>query len=212
MLKVSSNRFTSLEHENLSGVRAFRTTTEVFGVQRTVVVAYNDNLFVAQSQTLLREIAKHQLWLRQLQHQLRRRRDGKVRKGKPPTLHSTQKKVDAWLGARHMKDLFHVKITEQHGLPALSYRFNHHAWNRLQNTLLGKNLFTDSDDWTDAQIVRAYRSQHHVENGFRCMKDPEDSRYELWTCGTRLHAADARCEPGRCASVATRERGSNRFG
>ncbi len=58
--------------------------------------------------------------------------------------------------------LFHVKITEQHGLPALSYRFNHHAWNRLQNTLLGKNiLFTDNDDWTDAQIVRACRSQHH---------------------------------------------------
>ena len=34
----------------------------------------------------------------------------------------------------------------------------------LQKTLLGKNiLFTDNHDWTDAEIVRGYRSQHHVE-------------------------------------------------
>jgi len=39
--------------------------------------------------------------------------------------------------------------------------------------LLGKTiLFTDRADWTDEQIVRAYRSQSHVESAFRAMKDP----------------------------------------
>ena len=39
--------------------------------------------------------------------------------------------------------------------------------------MLGKNiLFTDNDDWTDAEIVHGYRSQHHVESAFRTMKDP----------------------------------------
>ena len=33
-------------------------------------------------------------------------------------------------------------------------------------------LFTDNDDWTDAEIVRAYRAQHHIEGAFRGMKDP----------------------------------------
>jgi transposase len=33
-------------------------------------------------------------------------------------------------------------------------------------------LFTDNDDWSDADIVRGYRAQHHVEAGFRWMKDP----------------------------------------
>ncbi|MCP4874774.1 MAG: hypothetical protein GY896_04765 [Gammaproteobacteria bacterium] len=38
---------------------------------------------------------------------------------------------------------------------------------------MGKTLlFTDNDDWSDAEIVRGYRAQHHVETGFRCMKDP----------------------------------------
>jgi transposase len=173
LLAVPGKRFRSLEKDGLPGVRAYRTTKEVFGVERTVLVTENENLFVAQSQTLLREIAKRQSHLRELQHQLRRHRQGKVRGGKPPTIEGTQKKVDGWLKARHMKDLFHVEIAAQEGLPVLNYRFNHGAWEQLQKTLLGKNiLFTDNDDWTDAQIVRGYRSQHHVETAFRSMKDP----------------------------------------
>jgi len=173
LLAVPPKHFTSLEQDGLSGVLAYRTTQEVFGVERTVVVTNNEKLFVAQSQTLLREIAKRQSRLRKLQHRLRRRREGKVRGGKPPTVQGTQKKVDGWLKARHMKDLFKVEITEEEGLPVLTYRFDHQVWERLQKTLLGKNiLFTDNDDWTDAEIVRAYRSQHHVETAFRSMKDP----------------------------------------
>jgi hypothetical protein len=72
-----------------------------------------------------------------------------------------------------MKDLFEVQITDDQGLPVLSYRFDHRAWERLQKTLLGKHLlFTDNDGWSDAEIVRAYRGQYQVENAYRCMKDP----------------------------------------
>ena len=41
----------------------------------------------------------------------------------------------------------------------------------MQVTLLGKTLlFTDNHDWSDAEIVRGYRAQHHVERAFRTMK------------------------------------------
>lgn len=173
LLNIPERRFHSLAGDGFPGVRAYRTTKKVFGVVRTVLVTYNDNLFVAQSRTLLREIAKRQQHLRELQLQLNRRRAGKVRGGKPPTVDGTKKKVDGWLKARHMKDLFAVEITERKELPTLTYRFDKRAWQRLQKTLLGKNiLFTDNDDWTDAEIVHGYRSQHHVETAFRSMKDP----------------------------------------
>jgi hypothetical protein len=81
------------------------------------LVTYNENLFVAQSRTLLREIAKRQQLLRQLQHQLRRHREGQVRGPKPPTLQGTSNKVQGWLKARHMKELFQVEITESEGSP-----------------------------------------------------------------------------------------------
>lgn len=173
LLAIPLGRLRSLAAAGLPQVRSYRTRQKVFGRERTVLVTYNENLFVAQSQTLLREIAKRQGWLRELQHSLRRHREGRVRGGRPPTVEGTKKKVDGWLKARHMRELFRVTIRTQRGLPTLSYRFDRRAWESLQRTLLGKTLlFTDNDDWSDAEIVRGYRSQHHVESAFRAMKDP----------------------------------------
>lgn len=173
LLAIAKARFHCLDEQGLPGVCAYRTTKEVFGAERTVLVTYNENLFVAQSQTLLREIAKRQRHLREQQQQLQRWHRGEIRRGKPPSVDGVKKKVQGWLKARHMKELFQVTIEERDGLPCLTYRFDSRAWARLQKTLLGKTLlFTDNDDWSDAQIVRGYRAQHHVETGFRCMKDP----------------------------------------
>ncbi|MGH7255669.1 MAG: IS1634 family transposase, partial [Nitrospirales bacterium] len=173
LLRIRRRRFRSLEEEGLPGVSVFRTDQEVFGTRRTVLVVYNEALFVAQSRTLLREIAKRQQKLNDLSRQLERWQRGEVRGGNPPRLDSTRKKLAGWLQLRHMKELFEVHLIEKNRLPVLRYRFLQPAWKQLQSTLLGKNLlFTDQDDWTDAQIVAGYRSQSQIEDAFRTMKDP----------------------------------------
>jgi len=172
LLAIPAKMFRPLDEQGLAGVRVYRCQKEVFKAKRTVLITYNENLFVAQSRTLLREIAKRQHLLRQLQHQLRRHREGKVRGGSLPTPQGVASKVQGWLKARHMKELFEVQIAESKGLPNLTYRFNNRAWEDLQRTLLGKTiLFTDNDQWTDVEIIRGYRSQHHVETAFRHMKN-----------------------------------------
>ena len=154
----------------LPGVRALRSRKKVFGVERTVLVVFNENLFIAQSQTLLREIAKRQQRLRELVANLQSWRE-RPPKGSRPTVQATRKKVDGWLKAQHMRKLFEVEVAERDGLPEVSYRFNEEAWDRLQRTTLGTTiLFTDNDGWADAEIIRAYRAQHHIENAFRNMK------------------------------------------
>jgi len=174
LLAIPDSRFHSLAPDGLPSVRAYRTSQKVFDVERTVLVTYNENLYITQSRTLLREIAKRQEKLQTLQQQLFRRQRGSVRGGKPPTTAGVRKQIDTLLAARHMKDLFRIEISEKQGLPTLSYRFDQSAWGRLQRTLLGKTiLFTDNADWSDAEIVRGYRSQYHVEGAFRQMKDPD---------------------------------------
>lgn len=161
--------------DDLPGVEAYRCSKEVFGAERTVVVTCNENLFVTQCQTLLREIGKRRKLLRQEQLRLRKWRSGKIRNnGKRPTVASVEKKVGRWLSARHMKDLLNVDVVEaDDGLPALTYRLDQRAWKKLQSTLLGKTiLFTDNGDWSNAEIVQAYRGQHAVEEAFRTLKDP----------------------------------------
>lgn len=173
LLEIAADQFTSLASDGLPGVRAHRISKKVFGSQRTVVVTYNENLFVAQSKTLLREIAKRQRGLGEITARLGRWRRGEVRGGRPPSLEGTRRAVDKVLKGRHMKDLFEVELTLSDELPDLLYRFRQDAWEQLQRTLLGKTLlFTDNHDWSNAQIVRAYRAQSHIEDGFRTMKDP----------------------------------------
>jgi hypothetical protein len=104
----------------LPGVSPHRTQKEAFGKTRTVVVASNERLFVAQCRTLLREVAKRQRLLAELQASLQRRPSGQVNGGKPPTAEGTRKKVQGWLAAKDRKDLFEVEVTAEDGLPVLS--------------------------------------------------------------------------------------------
>lgn len=172
LLAVPRSQMRRLDKNALPSVWAFRTRKKVFGVERTVLCTFNRPLFIAQTKTLRREIRKRSRQLDQRERALERSRTKP--RGKPPTVIGTKKRVEAILTGRHMKQLFHAEVSSgPDKLPILSWRFDDKAWEKLQQTLLGKTiLFTDRDGWTDEQIVLAYRSQSHVEAAFRCMKDP----------------------------------------
>lgn len=174
LLAIPRSRFRSLAGHGFEGVRVYRTRYEVFGHDYTVVVAHNENLFVAQAKSLLRQIGRRQQWLGELATQLERWRRGEVRGGKAPTVEGVRKKIQAWLKAQHLKELFEVDVRPyQKHLPVLRYSFRQKAWEELQTRLLGKTiLFTDNHDWSNAEIVSAYRSQYYIEDAFRGMKDP----------------------------------------
>jgi len=129
---------------------------------------------VAQSKTLIREISKRQRQLGRIASETETPAGGEVKGGKPPGLAGTTKQVEKLLAGHEMKGLFEVKIEVEKGLPTMSFRFRDEAWQQLQATRLGKTiLFSDREKWTDAEIVKGYRSQHHVEDAFRDLKNTE---------------------------------------
>ena len=72
-----------------------------------------------------------------------------------------------------MKRLIKTEVTENSdGIPRLSYDMDGKALQELSETCLGKNiLITNRDDWDDASIICAYRSQYMIEAVFKEMKD-----------------------------------------
>lgn len=169
LLRIPRSRFHTLQGEDLSGVLAWRTRKHVLGAERTVLVTHNPELFLTQGATILRELRKRTRKLRELQIHLAH----PSTRGKPITVESVHKQVQAILSGRHMKDLVVVDVSTKKGTPHLSYRVDQTAWNRLHRTLLGKNiLFTDQESWSDEAIVRAYRGQYHIEEAFKRMKNP----------------------------------------
>ena len=92
--------------------------------------------------------------------------------GRHPTKVSITKQATAAVSGQFLKDLIRFEVTED-PIPWLTFETNAAALSRLIRTQLGKTiLFTDNDDWTDEEIILAYRSQHHVEDAFRQMKHP----------------------------------------
>ncbi len=142
-------------------------------MNRTVLVTFNQQLFNAQQKTLTREINQRKRKLEKLQDKLQRTRPED--RGSKPTVAGVESKVKEILHGRHMKDLFSSQVIKtREGLPRLRFQFREAEYRKLKSTFMGKTiLFTDHGrDWTDEQIVLAYRAQHHVEADFRRLKDP----------------------------------------
>ena len=172
LLQIPRRAMRRLDRTQLPAVWSHRTRKVVFGVERTILCTWNQELFQAQTRTLSREIGKRKRKLKKLKLALQRRR--KQDKGKKPTLEGVQNRVKEILRGRHMADLFTVRVWKTtQGLPHLGFRFRQGTYRQLGSTLLGKTiLFSDRSDWSDEQIVLAYRAQHHVEADFRRLKNP----------------------------------------
>jgi len=172
LLQIPLRHFTALAGERFAGCLAYRTRQAVFDQERTVVVTYNEHLLEGQLQGINASLQKARRKLEELQTALRRRQQGKVRLGKPPTLQSVTHRVEQILSGQFLKSLLRCQ-TEDGPVPTLTYRTNTTAFSRLIHTHLGKTiLFTDNEDWTTEEIVSGYRAQHHIESAFRDMKNP----------------------------------------
>jgi len=131
-------------------------------------------------------IRKCKAQLRELTKKLQRWATGKIRKGKKPTLDGIKKKVKTILKREYMNEVIKTTIWTKDGFVQIKYRVDQEAISRLTRTVLGKTiLFTDNHEWTDEQIVAAYRAQYKIEHAFREMKNPH-----ILGWNPRLHWTD----------------------
>ena len=172
LLDVPKSNYVPLDGE-FHGASAYRATKHVYGKEFTAVVTSNPVLFNAQMVGILANIAACEKALIKLQERLTRRKEGIVTKGKKPTVESVGKNVKTILSAEYMYDIFDCAVTgEPEHTPELTFSRNDERLAALQERVLGKTvLFTDRKEWSNEQIVSAYRSQYHVEEAFKQMKD-----------------------------------------
>jgi transposase len=194
LLQVPRHRFQPVGRPGrLDGVEAYRTRKRVFGQEYTVLVTFNEKLLEGQLQGLSANLVKARHKLQTLQKQLQRRREGKVQGGKSPTEASLKKQVQQILSAQWVASLLKVQLRAVSSGWQLLYHTDTTALACLTRTQLGKTLlFTDNDSWTDEQIVLAYRSQYHIEDAFKQMKNPHflgwSPMYHWTDSKIRVHA------------------------
>lgn len=172
LISNSDKRFISLSNPRLEQVKAFRTSKKIYGKDMTVVVTFNNNLYTSQIKSINNEINKCLGKLSKLSMKLADRSDGKITKGKKPTVESVKKQVSSILSGQHMKKLIGTEVTEYKDVPVLSYDLKGETYATLADTYLGKNIIiTDNHNWSTDEIILTYRSQYVIEDVFKQMKD-----------------------------------------
>jgi transposase len=182
LLAVPASRFRALE--GIEATTAYRTQIEVYGKTRTVIVSRSERFAHKQARSFAQTLTKARRELQALQGIVQRGRHRMDERALTERIAQILKRrwlaevltVDADLGARRM-----------------SFRTNHAALQRVRRREFGKRIiFTDRHDWTDEQIVSAYRAQPEAEGAFRQMKDPEFAAFSPthhWTDQKlRVHA------------------------
>ena len=173
LLTVPRKQFRTLTQPGLEGVEVYRAQKKVFGQLRTIVVTYNQNLHDGQLQGLTAHLGKARQKLQDLQAQLQRRRDGKVKGGKAPTLDSVTKQIHTICSAQFVEKILKAEVQKVGTGMGLTFRTDAATLDQICRVQFGKTiLFTDNADWTEEQIVLAYRSQYHIEDAFKQMKNP----------------------------------------
>ena len=174
LLDVPDSEYTELN--GIKGARSFRRKMEVFDREMTVVTVFNQHLYDGQMQGVRLNIEKTLKQLSELQARLYARHTGEIKKGKKPTVASIDKQVNKILSTEFMKEIFTYSICAENpgATPLLSFSLDKIAFLHLQSTVLGKTVhFTNRHEWTNEEIVTAYRSAWKIEHAFRQMKDTD---------------------------------------
>ncbi len=175
LAKVSNQdaRWQSATQPGLEGTKSWRTQQVVYGKERTLVMTYNQNLYDSQWATVQNDLAQALSQLAMVQRNLRDRAEGLIKGGSPPTVESVERKSEQILHRQHLRQLVQTTVTlDSSALPQLSYQAGSAAQQQLKDTYLGKTLLiTSHQEWSDTQVIRAYRSQFVIEEIFHEMKD-----------------------------------------
>jgi len=168
----SDDRFTACQSPELAGFKAFEVKKEVYGKQRRVVVAHNQELFDCQWKTVNNDIERALGALGELKQRLDDRAHGLIKGGRAPTEDSVRRQCDRIRSRQYLKQLLDVRITARRKAPRLEYDADTDALAQLADTYLGKKLIVSNDTArTTEELILGYHSQYVIEHVFKDMKD-----------------------------------------
>ncbi|MDR2339986.1 MAG: IS1634 family transposase [Deltaproteobacteria bacterium] len=171
ILTINRKSYTPLEGDTFGGISVVRLQHYIYGRNLTILITDDPKLRKSQLIGVRKNVAKCQKSLEDLQYRLIQRNKGIIVKGKKPTLDSVIQNVQKILSSDYMKQIVDYDIEILNGNIGLTFSINKIKYKKIQQKYLGKTiLFTNRDNWSNEQIVAAYRSQFHVESAFKQIK------------------------------------------
>jgi transposase len=169
LLEIPVDRYRPLAGDRLGGIPVLRLTRTIWGKERTVLLFVSEQLRSGQIRGLAQHMGKRIGELEEWREQLEKPRSG------PRSVETANKRIEDMLSGQHLAKVLKVEYDPARtGSDRLRYWIDEAAQAELESEVFGKRiLITDRGDWTDEEILLAYRGQSHVEDAFRQLKDDE---------------------------------------
>ena len=195
LLKVPASNYQLVT--GFDGLTAYESAKTIYGQPQRVVMTHSPTLHAAQSHGFDQTLTKAAGQLDELAATLARGRTRSTRE-------QLTARIDRITHNTWVTEVLAVTLT---GNSPKEFRLTHQikktARTVLEKRVFGKRiLITNQDDWATAEIITAYRSQSHVEDSFRQLKDPhivsfspmhhwtdDHIRVHTFTCVLALQAA-----------------------
>jgi transposase len=172
LLQVPLRKFASFAQPRLKGTRAYRTTKEIWGQPRTIVITRSENLLAGQIAGIKTALRKKRAELKQLRQKLLQSQRPKA-KGQGYSRESLNKRLETITSGQYTAEILKTKILETGSRLDFTFWIDPLAFENLKRTRLGKRILcSDNHDWTTEGIILGSRAQSCIENAFKQMKDP----------------------------------------
>ena len=169
LMKIPVEDYQPLSGSRLGEIPVLRLTRKIWDKERTLVLFISEQLRSGQIRGLQQHLNKRIKKLEEWKEQLAKPGSG------PRSVESAKKQTDAMLSGQHLKKVLKVEYDpDRHGSDRVRYWIDEDARAHLEKEEFGKRiLVTDRSDWSDEEILLAYRGQSDVEDAFRQLKDDE---------------------------------------
>ncbi len=164
LLKIPKKRLATVP--GYPGITAFESAKTVYGHPQRILLTHSKTLHQAQARGFDQTLGKAAAKLEELADTLARGKSRRTRQGLETHLKTITH--NTWV-----TEVLETNLTGENPSDfRLTFAVNTAARKKLENRVFGKRiLITNQQDWTPAEIVAAYRSQSHVEDSFRQLKD-----------------------------------------
>lgn len=167
LMAIPLSQYEAVNDPRWPGLRAYRTSADALGEERTVVITFSETFYTQQLNGWVNQLAKAIQKLNTLSMELskdssRRSKDG---------INACIKDI---LHQQPMRDSVKFEIAEHGDKYSLSYRTDQQVFHEYTSNHGGKTIIaTDHHDWTTPDIIAAYHAQSEIEDVFRMMKGNE---------------------------------------
>lgn len=158
----------------MSGTKAATfSDVKIWNSKLKAVLVYTESFFFADLTDLTQTLQKCEQKLRDL-NQAYSKWEKKSHFKNRPTLQGAEKTARDIVNVRHVDEIINIDVVLKNNVPFINYDVDQNKLDRIVKHQLGRTLLVTSRiEWSESEIISAYRGLNRIESAFKHMKHRE---------------------------------------